>query len=339
MFFKEKERLLMVLVTLVFLLASLAYWFTLEEKRLLGKLAVFNALEFKDKLVFLESVMEKEGIVAGWKLLESADVPSVGPLPYFVGTYIYKKHGSQGIKLCPDSFRLGCRGGLLKATVATEGLNVLKDLKDECDLKGLGKTCGHGLGHGFSQFTNFDIKKSLEYCDQLTSYAQVPCYGGVFQEYWEFGPEYMFSKDDVWKMCRDLPERHRSVCAFNLRDMWEVRYQLDNSESMTLCISADDRTTRVGCLLGAGFRIVKQNDGKVRDVITSCIEVFPEKYRPLCFISASNVFAVYKYDDWQNSVKVVCDELDGEMKSACRNAAEVKTLFETETVLKEFLFY
>ncbi len=338
MFFKEKDRILTVLVTLVFLLASLAYGVTLEEKRSFEKLAVFNALIFKDKLVFLESVMEKEGIVAGWKLLESADVPSVGPLPYFVGTYIYKKHGSQGIKLCPNSFRLGCRGGLLKAAVAAEGLNVIKDLKNECASKGLGKTCGHGFGHGLSKFTNFDIKKSLEYCDQLR-YAKVPCYGGVFQEYWEFGPEYMFSKDDVWKMCRDLPERHLSVCAFNLRDMWEARYQLDNSESMALCVSADERTTRVGCLLGAGFKIVKQNNGKVRDVITSCNEVFPEKYRPLCFISASNVFVVYAYDDWRNSVKAVCNELNGEMKSACRNAAEIQTLFETETVLKEFLFY
>lgn len=341
MFHRYKYRALVSLTILMVLLIVYMSWSLLnatmrvdESKKILS--AFFDGLSEERKLEFLRKVMDQEGVDAGWYVLESANIPGVGPLPYFIGTYMYEKYGSRGITQCPDAFRLGCRGGLLKAAVAAEGLGVMKDLEDECDFKGLGKTCGHGLGHGFSQFTAFDIKKALEYCDQLTQYSQVPCYGGVFQEYWEFAPGEMFSKDDVWKPCSGLPERHLSVCAFNLRDQWGARYQFDNSRSMELCLSADDRTVKLGCLLGIGFKIVKQQAGQAESVINECTDIFTDQHRPLCLISASNVFAVYKYPDWRESVYKMCRELDSEMRSVCRNAAEIQTLFATETLLKEF---
>src|SRR5688572_26689188 len=88
----------------VLLLSIFIYAHSLEAREAHERLVIFEALNPSQKILFLKDLMDQEGIVAGWKLLEHAQVPRVGPLPYYVGTYIYKKHGSAGIKLCPDSF-------------------------------------------------------------------------------------------------------------------------------------------------------------------------------------------------------------------------------------------
>jgi hypothetical protein len=316
-------------------------WYTLDARakerdasRIL--VTVFNDLSPNKKIELLRLIMDAEGADAGWRMLELAQVPGVGPLPYFIGTYMYEKKGSSGIRECPETFLLGCRGGLLKAAVAAEGLAVIENLENECEIAGLGQTCGHGLGHGFSQFADFNIQKALEYCDLLTANAQIPCYGGVFQEYWEFAPDEKFMKNSIWEPCTGLDDRHRSVCAFNLRDQWGVRYGFDNTKSMQLCLSVHDRTIKLGCMLGIGFKIVKEQDGDVGRVVDTCSSVFPEDYRPLCLISAANVFAVYKYVDWRESIFKVCRLLTDDLRSTCRNAAEIKTLFATASVLEDF---
>lgn len=325
-----------VLLAAVFLGTLFLYNHSLDEKGSHERVQVFNALNDDDKLIFVRNLMDQEGIISAWKLFDAAGVPGVGPLPYHVGSYIYSKHGASGIKLCPPEYWLGCRGGLLKAAVAAEGLTVMKDLEEECNVDGLGFRCGHGLGHGFSQFTGFDIKKALSHCDALSLNSQRPCFGGVFQEYWEFAPEDKFLSAGVWDMCRDLGGAHLSVCAFNLRDLWESRYQLDFHESMGLCLSTDDRTIRLSCLLGVGFDIVKKSGGQAKEIIEKCREVFPADYEPLCLVSASNVLAVYTYTGWKDSVKHICGQLAPELQPTCREASEIRTLFATDTILTTF---
>ena len=74
----------------------------------------------------------------------------------------------------------------------------------------------HGLGHGLMIYTNYDLQKSLETCDQLaTSWDQSSCTGGIFMENLQtsYGTKSPWLRDDdPLYPCTAVAERHKLYC-------------------------------------------------------------------------------------------------------------------------------
>ena len=76
--------------------------------------------------------------------------------------------------------------------------------------------CVHGLGHGLMIYTNYDLRKSLETCDQLaTPWDQSSCTGGIFMENLQtsYGTKSPWLRDDdPLYPCTAVAERHKLYC-------------------------------------------------------------------------------------------------------------------------------
>lgn len=91
----------------------------------------------------------------------------------------------KAIAHCPFVLASGCFHGVLQSYF--DSLRIISPalLNAVCpdDDGGRWFQCLHGLGHGLELFTNYDLPRSLGYCDQLVGWVPVEsCRGGVFME-------------------------------------------------------------------------------------------------------------------------------------------------------------
>jgi hypothetical protein len=312
----------------------------LQNERTNQALAVFTKLTQNHKYEFIHALLDREGIDAVNRLLVAFDTPSASGLTYQFGTFMYAKYGTSAIAKCPKALLLGCRAGIIRAALMARGPDVLSEFITACGAgkPGIGYSCGHGIGHGTAEIKDFDVPSALIVCDGLATYAQAPCFGGIFQEYLEFAPAANFSEADLWQPCTGLSDQHRSVCAFTLPDLWYTRYQYTDEKIVSLCESSADSVIRENCLLGVGFRVTKLAKGDPTTIIARCADLLPENERPLCIIASANVLSVYTYPDWQSRVNTVCATLSPDLETICRAAPGTHTTFETNTLLTAYSF-
>ena len=102
----------------------------------------------------------------------------------------YYKDAATAFQHCTAAFESGCYHGVLEAyfeqhdAVQPEQVAALcsKTVADS-ESRVLRFQCLHGLGHGLMTNLEYDLYRSLSYCDYLSgAWEQQSCYGGVFME-------------------------------------------------------------------------------------------------------------------------------------------------------------
>lgn len=103
---------------------------------------------------------------------------------------------SSTFRQCLPTFQSGCYHGVIQGYFAemagSDGGNGLseqvvndlcQDYRDSSEGDWLLFQCVHGMGHGLSQVSNHDLKRTLAGCDLLHSgWEREGCYGGAFME-------------------------------------------------------------------------------------------------------------------------------------------------------------
>lgn len=150
---------------------------------------------FQDRL---EAVIRTEGTEQALSQLEvwtkqDADAErEAHPLVHHIGRQSFVHHGeaAKAMSHCRDVFWSGCYHGVLQAYLGSLPVVESHHIVSLCppvvgvmDFSFKRYNCLHGLGHGVTLQFQYDILKSLAYCDFLTSeWDRESCYGGVFME-------------------------------------------------------------------------------------------------------------------------------------------------------------
>jgi hypothetical protein len=150
---------------------------------------------FQDRL---EAVIKSEGTEQSLSLLEvwtkqDADAErEAHPLVHHIGrrSFVHYGEAAKAMSHCRDVFWSGCYHGVLQAYLGSLPVVESHHIVALCppvigviDFSFKRYNCLHGLGHGVTLQFQYDILKSLAYCDFLTSeWDRESCYGGVFME-------------------------------------------------------------------------------------------------------------------------------------------------------------
>lgn len=119
-----------------------------------------------------------------------ADTPESHLLAHYVGEFVYKEFGKDGLVYCRDYFLSGCFHMVIINAMNDGGTeNIYEFIKkcEEISITQLEK-CIHATGHGFVAIYEYDLPQALEMCDSLISHfsyssdIDIYCYEGVFME-------------------------------------------------------------------------------------------------------------------------------------------------------------
>ena len=132
----KKENILLYISFGLISLATIYFTYTWQPQFEVSRnTRTYRDTSFTKKFEFLKRVLEKEGLDAAWKHMESASTPAAGSFSYFMGEYLYDHDGFDGLKSCHPSFLPGCRGGFIKSAIATKGLVVCIPIEGNVLLK------------------------------------------------------------------------------------------------------------------------------------------------------------------------------------------------------------
>ncbi|MES2154268.1 MAG: hypothetical protein V4510_03955 [bacterium] len=141
----------------------------------------------------LEAVLRAEGSEVAFKVLEDMTkldraIEADGhPLAHGLGRTALTVYGGPRTALhyCPYVLSSGCFHGVQQAyfdslpkmeTYIIQGLCVSDDSSWRFQ-------CLHGMGHGLELYTNYDLNRTLAYCDLLDGWLAIEsCQGGAFME-------------------------------------------------------------------------------------------------------------------------------------------------------------
>lgn len=146
-----------------------------------------------------------------------------------IGRKTAKKFGlnPEGFFLCPVDYNYGCQHGFFEQALVEEP-DATKAAEKVCDpslmkdkpLKFL-FYCYHGVGHGIMMAKAYDLRTSLDVCEEFTGEAQRSgCYQGVFMENvvgFQNGTARTgsFSETDKLAPCNALEKQYRLQCYLN----------------------------------------------------------------------------------------------------------------------------
>jgi hypothetical protein len=141
----------------------------------------------------LQAYQHNAGSVAAFDLLDALTLvdPAVNQqshaISHELGKYALKVYGTIERTLAECSYKVfqGCLHGALQAYFDSLDEVRAQDYQDVCptDTRFKEYACLHGLGHGLVLYTQYNVTRSLEMCDVLTSdFARGSCHGGAFME-------------------------------------------------------------------------------------------------------------------------------------------------------------
>ncbi len=116
-----------------------------------------------------------------------ATFPSCHDTAHKAGRMAYELAGADAFKQCSSECHSGCYHGATEAYFKEHGTeNLSENIATLCSSElnaFFTHQCFHGIGHGLTAWTNYDVPKALTDCDLLpNSSAQSSCWTGVFME-------------------------------------------------------------------------------------------------------------------------------------------------------------
>jgi hypothetical protein len=203
---------------------------------------------------------------------------------HIIGDVIYEKGGVSGIAVCDSSFGFACFHGLFTIALATDGVEVVKEIDKECvDRFGpLGTGCTHGIGHGVLEFFGYDrLNDALAICDNTTQLVSIlGCTSGVFMEYntplseTESGglitlPR-KFDPKNTYSSCGGVPDKYKNSCYFEVGGWWALSIDEDWKHMEGLCSALSNTESQKFCMLGVGYALGNMSEYNVENISREC---------------------------------------------------------------------
>jgi hypothetical protein len=148
-------------------------------------------------LPYMESILRRDGLHAALDSLthlaerDTALFRDGHQLAHTLGRDAVTQHGGDlsVIRECTPAFASGCYHGVVEASLHSAGHIDMAALERMCigvedsGGPGPGFECVHGLGHGILGAVDYDIRRTLDYCDALSSPRRAAsCHSGAFME-------------------------------------------------------------------------------------------------------------------------------------------------------------
>ena len=211
------------------------------------------------------------------------------------GRFTYEIFGEKAFRLCTLECHSGCYHGAIEAYLkehGTEGISeALNVICGSEQNKFLEQQCIHGIGHGLTAWSNYELFEALKGCDLLSQPQS--CYTGVFME----------------NIVGSLTEDHIT------------KYLNENPKYP--CTIVDDKYKNA-CYLVQTSQMIKLFNGNFSKIASTCMEV-PEQYRYSCFHSMGRDISMGQRDP-EEAIQFCSLAPKGESKNACL-AGAVQDMF------------
>ena len=191
-----------------------------------------------------------------------------------------------------------------------------------------GWECYHGVGHGLMYYTENDLPKALELCDQYAEVeARNSCANGVFMENFntdqDTHPSNYLSDEDLFYPCAEQTA-HQGDCYFYAPTHYLAAHPNDYLGALDWCTTLDG-DAKFSCTRGAGNETMKQNVNHPELVTSICHKASFDQVEPCIQGMAS--LAVFHYGDLSKAYQS-CTQLSMTDKTICAKTVDsFSTLF------------
>lgn len=212
--------------------------------------------------------------------------------------------GSEHVHPTPDSMEQSLMEACEDNTIYRSGTNK--------------NTCYHGMGHGFTVYTRYDINASLDFCDQLKGRkhweeATYHCANGAFMEYHsERNPD----MDKLEGLSCDSFGRYEAPCyRYRLGGVFE-----DLSDMLDLvdyCLGKEDPESRLGCASSIGKAVVMKGAYTAGDIARYCDGRLDSEQSKVCVLGFLSRFNTVEGEHANINPERECSYLEGDLGSFC----------------------
>lgn len=195
--------------------------------------------------------------------------------------------------------------GVMEAFFKEKGSkDLVKNLRMICGNEKnpfLAHQCFHGIGHGLTAWSDYEIPESLRNCDLLPE-GQGSCHSGVFME----NVVGALALDDAKNNAVDLKDKH--VSKYLSADLLYPCNAVEEKYQGTCYFF---QTSRMMQIVGPDFA----------KIATTC-DTIPENYKHLCFMSMGRDSSGYHQQDIQSTQKECARVTNKDNRIKCLTGAE-----------------
>ncbi len=210
------------------------------------------------------------------------------------GRIAYHLFDAQAFDACTADCHSGCYHGASEKYFEAHGMRDLaRDLSLICPgtlNPFFSHQCIHGIGHGLTAWSDYDIFEALRNCDKLP-YREASCHSGVFMENIVgglaagFGHYTKYLSDDPHFPCNAVPEQYVDACYFYQTSRMAQLFSGDFRKVAAACSEAPERARRP-CFESMGRDISARTRGNPSLSIVECAHA-PEGFlREGCLVGA-----------------------------------------------------
>ncbi len=286
------------------------------------------------RAVYYRELIERVGPVEAQELLLRSGLPFTGEthlINHTLGTYLYEKHGIEGISYCRDYFLGSCYHGLLLNVIsgdAEKDKQVVEKIVKHCKDAGPGvlPQCMHGVGHGYVPAVGYsNLFLALEQCDKLAAtvqgFEQYNCLDGAFMEnIWgvhsgEPSPDRLVKESDLLYPCNDsrMKPHYVNPCWSNQPSLIYQYSQGSIPKVSDVCMGLDQEAAKKTCFDGLARQIHPITENKAEKVFALCNEINSE-WQSYCYLT--NVNAAFSVGDRKMPFDI-CPQLEAPAKAEC----------------------
>lgn len=222
-----------------------------------------STIDFTKETQRVESVFEREPTHKAYRWFadsyHNVQPQEAHDLAHIVGTILYRKYGSEGIRYCDDVYSGGCfRGFFVQAFLTKSEAPPVSCLEAPDHMR---SQCFRAIGHGLlvrNGYTVAGIERSLSSCENYQE-GFPTCAGGVFTEYnTQRSSQLMhgtrvsvtLEKERLYEPCVSLSLYYQDDCFLDQPPRWFVHVTEDPEKIASLCQGVEGTSNREACFRG-----------------------------------------------------------------------------------------
>lgn len=262
-----------------------------------------NAAIFTDNTL-LKSYVKKFGPAETLKQLYglSAQYGDCHQQAHEAGRFAYEFFKEAAFQTCSAECHSGCYHGAIEAYFQEHGTkDLVKNLHTLCGPVTnpfFNHQCIHGIGHGLTAWTSYDVPEALKSCDLLPN-RQDSCYTGVFMENIVGGlakadaekdpsradhiTQYL--SDDPHMPCNAIEEKYKASCYFYQSSRMLKLFNNDFAKIAAACSEAPAQY-HIQCFQSMGRDAGGQNRNNPEGAIAACAHAASGANRLDCLAGA-----------------------------------------------------
>ena len=183
-----------------------------------------------------------------------------------------------------------------------------QQMTKECTVKGINRTCGHGVGHALMQESQ-DLKKNFAYCGELDKELAWYCIDGVMMIFSQsyLKPERTDPRPDmgfsVVEYCALIPSKYLHACEWTAGSTWlGVTRNPDRARALRQCLDLKSSIYAPRrCAYGLGETVLDESGWDADIVVKICAEG-PSNLAVYCQESALRLLQVLAKDAGKEDV-------------------------------------